>query len=106
MKVKNRLIYNKKGGVFTTNATFSCYFFISKNPQTLSYIIQGTDFFSTLYTGNKLIDFFMISMFITFPFAFHAIMHQKKKWFVLIIVLNLIGVLLYFVLEIKKKKHG
>lgn len=101
IKVQNQLKYKKIEGIGTLDGEYASIFVLSSGFNNYHYI-KRTDFFDELYFSLKLSYFFLGSMFIIFPFLFHALKRKNVKWVIIIIVFHLIGVLLYYFLEIKR----
>ncbi len=100
--LKNRIKYRKIKGLSTVETKFSSKFIVAHDFNKSIYVITESDFFDELYFGVKLGIFVLGSLIIVLPFLGHAFIHKRKKWIVIIGVLNVVGVAMYYVFEIKK----
>lgn len=102
LRIQNRVEYKKKEGIANRTDTFSSDFTITYDTEEKIYVIIQSNFFKTLNSMDIYMYIFLAANMITFPFLVHAFKRKKVKWIVTIIILNLIGAILYYLLEIRR----
>ncbi|AZR73481.1 hypothetical protein BBF96_08850 [Anoxybacter fermentans] len=105
IELKNELHFRKKNGFIKHILIFNSTFILSRTSYNSAFKIKVSDFFDEIYFTEKT-GYFLLTFIIVIPAAIHAMFHKKKKWVYIIFLFNLIGVILYYMYEIKKSNKN
>ncbi len=98
------LEYKKRDGIVNNKVSFMSTFIFERKDSTL-HIVKA-DLFKELESTSKLSDFVLLYAIIASPTIGHIIINKRnKKWIIVILILNLIGVVLYWRNEKKRNPN-